>query len=331
MTAGGELIGVADAASWRRALSDVPHGYWHTHEACLALQEGLDVPLRLFHVRDEGLAAVLSFAERGSGAAKDVFLPAGFGGLACRGDAAEAGRRWRALAADLGYVCGYFPLHPLLVDATAHAGVADAGNDLFTIDLAAGARATIARADRSVRRSLRQPGFTPVHDRGILSDWLQAHYQDFMQAAGANPAAVWPAKTLRRLLADPAVHIFGASDAEGPCAAYAFAATPHGAEALVHVSVRMGRAATSALVAAGIAALSEQGVPWLHLGGGTRRDDAIARAKRKFRPREWPMRVARDIYRPDDFARLSSAAGPIAARDSGYFPPYRQPTMVPDS
>jgi hypothetical protein len=326
MAASCEPIEVGERARWDAALEGIPHGFWHSHAACAALQDGMRGPLRLVHVREGETRAAAPIAERSWQGSVDVYTPSGFAGFAVAGDAAKVGEAWRAFAAAQGYVAGYFALHPLFgnVDAHRRQDLAET-NELFVIDLREGAAAALARADRSVRRALRSSSGVQVADfaREELAAFIEGHYAEFMRAAGANPAATWAPATLRALCADPAVHLLGARDDQGLCAAYAFATTPHGAECLVNVSIRDGREATTALIAAGLSVLAEAGLPFLHLGGGVARGDAIAAAKLKFRPERLPLLVAREVYDAERYRQLCAQAGDADAARTGYFPAYR--------
>jgi hypothetical protein len=334
MAATCELIEVGDAARWHAALDGIPHGYWHTHAACAALQAGMREPLRLVHVRDGNTRAACPLAERGWHDSVDVYTPSGFAGFAVAGDARIVGEAWREFAAARGYVAGYFALHPLFgsVDAHRPQDLAET-NELFVIDLHEGAEAALARADRSVRRALRSSSGAQVSDfaREQLEEFIESHYTAFMRAAGAKRAATWSAATLRGLCGDPAVRLLGARDDEGLCAAYAFATTPYAAECLVNVPIRDGREATTALIAAGLSVLADAGVRFVHLGGGVSRGDAIAAAKLKFRPQRLPMLVAREVYDAERYRLLCAQAGDAGAARTGYFPAYRAGSPAAES
>jgi len=326
MAADCGLIELDDRERWQAALAGIPHAYWHTHAACAALQAGSDDGLRLFYFRDGGARAAMPVGERRWRAHVDVYTPSGFAGMAVLGDAAETGTSWRRLAAERGYVAGYFALHPVFGNPAAHrpAALVEA-NELSVIALRDGAGAALARADRSVRRALRASAGWQIaeFERKEIAAFLERDYADFMRQAGANPAATWAPATLRALCADPAVWLLGARDEQGLCAAYAFATTRHGAECLVNVSVRAGRDATTALIAAGMERLAQANVRYLHMGGGVSRGDAIAAAKLKFRPIRLPMLVAREIYDAETYRLLCAQAAGAPATRTGYFPAYR--------
>lgn len=306
------------------ALDGIPHAYWHTWTACSAFESAYGVPVYLYAVEDGDLRAACSFAERSCEGLKDIFTPAGFGGFCGDGSATRLRERWAALVQELGYVCGYFALHPEVAWADAHAGLVQT-NDLYVLDLTPGPDALRASVDRSVRRALRdwstgKASF--VTDRARLGQFMSANYNDFMARKEASTRTVFPRAMLESMLDDPGLLMVGVEDAQGICAAHTFARSRFGAECHLNVWVREGRSATAPMLWWGIEQLAGLGMPWLQMGGGLQPGDSIARSKEKFRPHRRPMKVAREIYRPDDYAALCIAAGIDPAADAAFFPPY---------
>lgn len=333
MTGGGppapgtvRLIGTDQQAEWKDVLAVLPHSYWHTWSACRAIEATIGGPVRLFSYTDDtGARAACPFAERRWHGEPDIYSPIGFSGFVCSSSVHGLADVWRAFASAQGYVCGYFALHPVLAHAGLHAPTVET-NELLVLDLGAGVEGVARRADRSVRRAVRdweRQGRAYVTDRARLRDFARTHYGAFMARMGARPQTVWSAATLDLMLEDPSVLVVGAEDEEGVCALHSFASTTHGGETHLNISARDGRDATTALVWWGIGELARRGVPWLNLGGGVVRGDAIAQAKLKFRPRCVPLLTAREVYRPTRFAQLCEQAG-VAPDQGGFFPPYRQ-------
>jgi hypothetical protein len=321
------LIGTDDPDRWRAALDGLAHGYWHRWEPNRALALGHGRPvLYSDHDADSGARAACVFAERDGGGALDVYTPAGFSGFVAHGEPRSLRARWLEFAAERGYACGYFALHPRVAVPGMHAGLATT-RTLHLLDLADGAAAALGRFDRDVHRVLRHwqaDRVQLVEDRARLRDFIVAQHAPFMASVGASPAAVWSDATLQAMCEDPGLLMVGAADAEGVCSVYTFGVGATGADAHLSLSLRDGRKAIPALVAWGIEALAARGAQWLNLGGGVADDDAIARAKRKFGPVEAPLQVAREVYDADAFARLCARAG-VDASTEGYFPPYHRP------
>jgi len=328
MSSTRRLIGVADPEQWAQALQGLPHSYWHTWAALDALQKGTGHAAGLFsYVGADGEKAACAFARRSWHDWTDVYTPAGFGGLICTAPISRARHEWQAFAREQGFVCGYLALHPLWSDTASklHEGIRQT-NELLLLDLRQGPEALLARADRSVRRAVRNwrtAGSAYVTDRKLITEFVLQHYSTFMRGTGASPRAVWPDATLRAMCADPAVLMVGAADDDGLCAAYSFAFSPHAAECHLNVSVRDGKGATTALLWWGVEHLSRLGVPWLCMGGGVAPGDAIARAKLKFRPDVRPLLTAREVYLPVEFGLACRAASTTESTEN-FFPPYRR-------
>jgi hypothetical protein len=207
-------------------------------------------------------------------------------------------------------------------------------NDLFLLDLRRGPDVLLAGAHHSVRRALgnwRKADAHYVTDRAALRGFLIDNYAPFMESRNANPRAILTGETLRTLCEDANVLIVGARDELGICAVHTFACTPWCAESQINISVRAGRRFTTQLLWWAINELSRRQIPWLNLGGGVSRGDALARSKQeKFRPMRLPLLTAREVYRPDEYERLCRDALCASHDSPGYFPPYRTPGRQPE-
>ena len=65
-------------------------------------------------------------------------------------------------------------------------------------------------------------------------------------------------------------------------------------------------------------------VPVLNLGGTPRENDALAAAKRRYRPRELPFRKLKQVVDRRRYGELCAQAGVPVDDFSGYFPAYRR-------
>ena len=111
------------------------------------------------------------------------------------------------------------------------------------------------------------------------------------------------------------------------CTAAAFGATPWGCELVFHISVRNGRAHTAALMWWAVCHYHGR-VATLNLGGTPREGDALANAKRRYRPRESKFRKLKLVVDMPRYQALCWTAR-VAANDvSGYFPAFRQPLTI---
>ena len=330
MTVRDRLIGVNEPVAWRAALSALTHAYWHRWEPCYAASLASGHPTFLYVCADASgrVRAVCPFSERSWRGTTDIFTPVGFSGFAVEGPVAGVHEQWRAFVHSRGYVCGYFALHPLLGCRSLHDPLHDR-NDLFVVDLSAGADVVISGSARQVRRSLadwRRSGLEFEHDSRVLTTFILKHYAEFMAGVRANPDAVWSREGLETLCHDDQTMMAGVTDAHGVCAVLLVGASPPCAEALINVSVREGRRFTRALTAWAIQELAGRGIQWFNLGGGVRRGDGVAEAKRRFRPLELPLWSAREVYRPSEYESFCNQVGVGAGRRDhhDYFPEYRR-------
>lgn len=329
-----QLIRTDQPELWHRALQGLPQGYWHTWEACNAIAAGSGLQILLFsHLGTNGSRAACVFAERKVGVEVDIYTPAGFSGFVCVGDVQDARRAWLDFVARQGYVCGYFALHPVVANEALHSSL-ETTNMLYVVDLSGGVATTLARSDRYVRRvgrAWQKSGEKVITERAALTRFIIDNYADFMSSVGANPAIIWSNRTLKSMLQDERVLIAGASDEQGICAAHTFAATPCVADAHLNISVRNGRQYITPLIIWGIEALVERQVPWLNLGGGVVPGDSVALAKEKFGPQKMPLRVAKEVYRPEIYKQLCAESEANLTETASFFPAYRSARRLPAS
>lgn len=326
-----QLIGVERREAWQAALAGVPHGYWHSWEACRGASLASGLPTYLYVCEDLGadMRIVLPFSERRWNGSTDIFTPAGFSGFALRGDGTGAHDRWVAFAAKSGYVCAYLALHPILAGAHPVEDSHEA-NELFVTDLTVGEDALLARVGRNIRRQVRnwnESQSAYVTDRIALTEFIVGNYRQFMLSSKANPATIWTDEGLQIMCSDPALLMVGVMDEHGVCAVYTFATSPWGAECHLNISVREGRQFTAALIWWGMRSLMARRIPWLNMGGGVVRNDSIARAKLSYHPTVFPLRTAREIYDIDVYRANCVAAGAEPGKPDGFFPGYRSRTF----
>ena len=322
------LIGVDEPVVWRAALSELTHAYWHRWEPCYAASLASGHPTFLYVCYDASgrIQAACPLSERSWHGTTDIFTPAGFSGFVLEGPSAGVSDHWRAFVRSRGYVCGYFALHPLLACRSLHHALHNR-NDLFVVDLSAGADVVIAGSARQVRRSLadwRSSGREFEHDSHVLTAFIVEHYAEFMAGVRANPDALRSREGLETLCRDDQTMMAGVVDAHGVCAVLLVGTSPPCAEALINVSVREGRRFTRALTAWAIRELAGRGIQWFNLGGGVRRGDDVAEAKRRFRPAELPLWSAREVYRPKEYEAFCDEVEVGRQNHHDYFPEYRR-------
>jgi len=326
------LVPLENRADWEAALDGLPHSFWHGWSAHHAISSGTGRNAYLFVHEDTvtGGRAACPFVERDWQGTTDIYTGSGFAGFTCAGKCPGARDAWNDMVRQRGYVCGYFALHPKTGCAELHMGVRPA-HSLYTVDLADGAQAAVARSSRSVRRSLadwQELGSPYSEDRQQVKEFLLRHYSDFMDRVGARASGRWPARTLASMLDDARIVMVGASDEQGICAAHTFAVGWPGADTHLNVSVREGRSFTTALLVWGMHRLAEGGCRWLHLGGGMSPGDHVAQSKQKYRPEVDVLPVACEVYDREVFDRLCLQMPARSQGASGFFPPYRDALSV---
>lgn len=321
------LITLDKVDAWKEALQDVPHGYWHSWEACSALQLSHGAPAFLYCLKDRvsGHKAVCVYSERQWQDSVDIFSAAGFSGFVSSGPVHGLRQYWQNFVRARGYVCGYFSLHPVVATQSAYDRIFT-NNNLYILDASIGASELIDNADNNVKRSWRKwvaGGQQFVEDRELLTDFVLRHYRVFMQHKNASSAVLWTDETLKMICADPAVLLVGGRDELGLCVVGAFATSPYAADYLFNVNLRTGRQYTAPIIFWGVQQLEKRGIRWLNLGGGVRAGDSIAKAKERYRPQCRPFYNAKEVYNQQRYEQLCMLAGRNAEDLEGFFPPYR--------
>jgi hypothetical protein len=167
-----------------------------------------------------------------------------------------------------------------------------------------------------------------VRDRKRLSDFLLENHAAAMRSFNATPASFFSEAALRHLCADPKVELVGAADEDGICSVAVFGASPWGAELVFHVSTRGGKQFSAALMWWGVQNYHGR-LPLLNLGGTPAENDALAAAKRRYRPAEYQYWKLKRILNVETYARLCRDAGVPEVAEATYFPAYRCPVPAP--
>jgi hypothetical protein len=290
-------------------------------------------PTYLYSFEADGKAVVCPLAERSFAESIDIATPVGFSGFTSSGDIPAFRARWREFVQERGYVCGYLALNPLF-ENPLHYEETYASNSLYFLHLRLGTEFLLRRADRNRRREIRdwrRSGRSFTTDRQALSDFLVAHYPEFLRRVDGSPAAHFTEETLRELCTSSHVCVVGAVTGGEIVAAYAFASTRWVGDCLLNVAIPTGRRFSTALLWWGVEKLAADGVPCLNMGGGARPHDAVAQAKERFRPEVRSFRCLKQVYDREKYEALCRSAVVDPYRDSGYFPPYRSPSLVSSS
>ena len=320
------LITVDQPAEWQSALRDIPHGYWHGWQASRALQCTHGLPTYLYSCCDasSGYKAVCVYTERRLKNSIDIFSPAGFSGFVSNGPVNGLREHWHQFVRQRGYVCGYFALHPMLADQSAHENLRTS-NNLYFLDAGMGVGKLRHHVARTVRRSIyawEKSGEQYVEDRELLTAFILRYYRTFMRQKNASSSVLWNDHTLHMICADPAVHLVGVNDEQGLCIVSSLATSPYAAEWQFNISLREGRRYSAAVLFWCVKQMESLQLRWLNLGGGIKPHDSIAKAKEHYRPYCIPFYNAKEIYDQTYYRQLCLQAGQNPEELEGFFPRY---------
>jgi hypothetical protein len=263
----------------------------------------------------------------------DLLTPYGYSGFAATGRVPGLPERWRAFAADAGFVCGYVALNPMLpVAAQWPAPEVHCHNHVLALDLTRSDSALWAGLSTNRRRQLRD--WHSVRERLILDQerlarFLVREYPGFMERHGAGSAYRMDPAGLARLCALDSTFLVGAGRGTALEAVSLFASTPHAGEFVFNVSTPGGEHHSAALIWYAVGRLRESGVRVLNLGGGVRDGDRLYEFKRRFGGTRLPLTSLRQVYRADAYRRLCDTAGVSANPSAGFFPPYHAARAQP--
>jgi hypothetical protein len=322
-----EWIGLDEPERWNAALHGVPHSYWHCRTPCLAASVNTGSPVFLYVAHEQADRVVCPLMERGSSGSRDYTTPIGFSGFAATANGLPTWfpARWSASLRDKGAVCVYLAQHPLYAPAWPDADESAAGT-LFVLELDRPPEKWLQGVDENRRRSIlswERAGSPWLRDREQLTSFVLQHHASFMRSVGATAASFYSDAALQLLCSDSQVELVGAADSQGVSTVAGFGSTPWGCELLFHISTRDGRTHTAALMWWAVKHYHGK-VPAVNLGGTPRDNDALAAAKRRYRPRELPFRRLKQVLDRRRYVELCAQAALPADDLSGYFPAYRR-------
>ena len=316
---------------WKRALAGVPHAFGHTWGSCSAMALSTGFPTFLYTYEEGNTRVVCAIAERRIGAAVDIVTPYGFSGFAGNRPSPEFPSRWRAFAAERGYVCGYIGVNPLFYDGSyGDPGEMFPYNSLFILDLTQDESTLFAALATNRKRALgaaARQGWEPLQEPEPLKQFFRERCVAFLRSRGSAEAYEFSQETLASLASLDNVLFLGAGAPDRVEAVSVFAYTPFSAEYLFGLSLPEGQRYSAPLIWDGALRLKALGVPALNLGGGIRPGDGVAEFKARFGGREVSLGALKQVYDDEAFVRLCRAAGQDPSGRSGYFPPYRAPGL----
>lgn len=321
-----QFIPLDDVAGWRAALDGVPHAYAHTHGHARAISLTTQSAPMLYVAEGDGGRVVCPLIERADERARELVTPYGFSGLVGVGEVAGFFDRFRAFAAERGYVCGYIGQNPALTAGwLIEAASAASANDAYLVDLTADESELKARMSKNARSRLKawaKTGAEIVVDDGVGREAFLTLYPQTMERVGAGGVYRFTEATLRAWLDDPAVLTVSALRNGVVEAVSLFAHSADCGEYFFNAATEDGRDHAAALIWEGMRRLKARGVPVLNMGGGVARGDGLAKFKARFGGECRALIALRQVYDRARFDALCREAG-VAADAPGFFPPYR--------
>lgn len=319
---------------WKRALSGVPHSFFHTWEHSYAMHLSTSQTAFLYCLEFNGERVVCPFLERTFGDAMDIATPYGFSGFAGTGSLHELPDLWRGFAAARGYVSAFLNLHPVFCQPEyADPATLFEQKELYILDATMDIEAVLAGCGRGRRRELRQwRNQSTLHtERNQLKSFVLTHYREFFEAKNASAAYDFSIRTMEFLLEQENVLLLGAGTGSRLEAVNVFAFTSYGAEGLFHFT-RPGVSRHSAgLTWEALTEVRRRGIPHLNLGGGLSRNDQLAKFKSRFGVAPRVCYAVKQVLAPERYAELCLRTGVNPEERAGYFPAYRNMQRSPNS
>lgn len=324
-----EWIGCDEADRWGNALKGIAHGYWHGFNPCRAASLNTGEPVYLYVVWFDGTRVVCPVMQRTWRDGLDLTTPIGFSGLASSTGMLPPGfaDKWLALLRARGVIAVYLAQHPLYAPLWPDTKCEFPGSTLYLIHLDYRPEHWLSKVDANRRRSIRsweREGGSWIEDRSLLTEFIIDNHAQFMKSVNATQSSYLNKAALHALCNDVDVELVGVRDNIGICTAAAFGATSSAAELLLHISVRDGRRHTAALMWWAYNRYYGR-VPTLNLGGTPNENDALAQAKRRYRPQETPLRRLKVVVDAQRYEEFCGSSGVDGKDLSSYFPAYRAP------
>jgi hypothetical protein len=305
-------------------LVDIPHVFGHTWGSCHALGLGGD-PAALYVAEEGGVKVACPLIEREIDGRLDIATPYGFSGLTGTGPWPGFTDRWRAFAAERGYVAGYLAVNPLFGDDSyADPETVTVANETFVLDLRQGVEGVWAGLSTNRKRQLRNwRAEDYAVDGDGAAEFFVEQYPLTMERKEAAARHRFPAETLATLCELPNTLLVSARGERGLESVSIFGFTPYAGDFLFNAALPGCAHHSVALIWSAVHLLVERGVPWFNLGGGMSPGDSLADFKRRFGATPLPMRAVKAVYDQAAYGELCRRHGGDPEDRDGYFPAYR--------
>ncbi len=318
-----QLISLSEPAAWTAALDGVEHAFNHTLDANSAFAQSTGYEVQLLVCESAHFKTVCPLAVRHYRGEADVFTIPGFSGFASAGRADGFEAVWNEIGRELGWICAYVQLHPLLPNPFSAKTAAPPDRVAYVLNLDLPLPALLQRMSQSRRRQLSRPSPSDsnimIGEVGV-HEFLAREAPGFYSARAASKLMVPSAEAWESMVRSPNAIAVQARRGDEIQAVSLFGGANGVADYLYNISTREGQAHSASLIWAAVCELRQRGFRGLNLGGGISTNDSIAEFKRRFGPDEMPIVTLQHVFNVPTYNALCEQSG--APTESSFFPAY---------
>lgn len=319
------LIPLENEKEWKEALAGIQHSYGHTWEHCNAMKLTTGHDTYLYSYENKDTLIVAPILEREFLGYKDIAKPFGYSGFTGIKFTNTFSKEWKEFTKSKGYVAGYLGIHPVFCksDLFPQQDVKEY-NCAFVLDLKPEVDEILGKMAGNRRRQFNdwhQIKSSLTENRSELETFFQGHYTDFLNRKNAKSYYFFSMETISELFEIETSFAVGAYEAGKIVAATYFAYTKHIGNALYHLSLPGSEHYSASLLWYGARKLKSFGIPAMNFGGGF---NGIARFKKRFGTKRYPLKAVRQIYRNDVYEFLCNKENEDPTNKHGFFPAYRK-------
>lgn len=323
-----KLIPLGSKKEWKNALLGIKHSYGHTWEHCDAMKLTTGDDTYLYSYEKNDTRIVCPIVEREFVGYKDITKPFGYSGFT--GNKFDSGfsENWKTFTQSRGYVAGYLGLHPVFCQSHLFlSSEVKEYNSAFVLDLKPDLDRILANMTRKRRQQFNNwdrviSSFT--ENKSQLEQFFHDHYDDFLRRKHAKSFYFFSSETISGLFDMENSFAVGATESGKLVAATYFAYTKYMGNALYHLSLPGSEHYSAPLLWYGARKLKSLGIPAVNYGGGF---SGIAKFKKRFGAKRYPLKAIKQIYRKDVYRYLCSKVNEAPNDMDGFFPGYRKKSV----